>query len=418
MAGEGLRKLRLLVLVVSVVVLGVDALTHLQMLSEDEQLELNTQLKQLNKPAIKSFKTESGDIIDCVDIYKQPSLDHPLLKNHAIQMKPTTTPKGLIGDTSKVKRLLQDLPNINSCPPGSVPIRRTTREDLIAARSFKPLWSDQATDNLRPSTTIDAAGYHLATLNYRAKVYGAKSQINVWNPIPSVDQYSSARCGCLKALEINRTPYKLVGEYATVQPKVFQNVTRLSTYWTADGYQNTGCYDQLCRGFIQIDSRITPGMPIRPVSTYNGPQYGIPVSIHQRYNCPLVGCEHGELVVQLGDKYIGYWPKGLLPGLENGATTAAWGGEIYSPTTEAGPAMGSGHFPEEGFSKSAFVNQIQVAESSISRGFVDPWVHSSVLFRTNLSVLGSLIGLLKMGAGDIISSLEGQVAAGEEKLIP
>lgn len=74
----------------------------------------------------------------------------------------------------------------------------------------------------------------------------------------------------------------------------------------------------------------------------------------------------------LGDIYIGYWPKGLLPGLENGATTAAWGGEIYSPTTEAGPAMGSGHFPEEGFSKSAFVNQIQVAESSISRGFVDP----------------------------------------------
>lgn len=56
MAGEGLRKLRLLVLVMSVVVLGVDALTQLQMLSEDEQLELNTQLKQLNKPAIKSFK--------------------------------------------------------------------------------------------------------------------------------------------------------------------------------------------------------------------------------------------------------------------------------------------------------------------------------------------------------------------------
>lgn len=117
------------------------------------------------------MQTEFGDIIDCVDIYKQPSLDHPLLKNHAIQMKPTTIPKGLIGDTSKVERLLQDLPNINSCPPGSVPIRRTTREDLIAARSFKPLWSDQATDNLRPSTTIDAAGYQVKeTASYQTSL--------------------------------------------------------------------------------------------------------------------------------------------------------------------------------------------------------------------------------------------------------
>lgn len=116
------------------------------------------------------MQTEFGDIIDCVDIYKQPSLDHPLLKNHAIQMKPTTIPKGLIGDTSKVERLLQDLPNINSCPPGSVPIRRTTRE-LIAARSFKPLWSDQATDNLRPSTTIDAAGYQVKeTASYQTSL--------------------------------------------------------------------------------------------------------------------------------------------------------------------------------------------------------------------------------------------------------
>ena len=29
---------------------------------------------------------EDGDIIDCVDIYMQPALDHPLLKNHTIQV--------------------------------------------------------------------------------------------------------------------------------------------------------------------------------------------------------------------------------------------------------------------------------------------------------------------------------------------
>lgn len=29
---------------------------------------------------------DGGDLIDCVDIYKQPALNHPLLKNHTIQV--------------------------------------------------------------------------------------------------------------------------------------------------------------------------------------------------------------------------------------------------------------------------------------------------------------------------------------------
>lgn len=32
------------------------------------------------------MQSEDGDIIDCVDIYKQPAFDHPALKNHKIQV--------------------------------------------------------------------------------------------------------------------------------------------------------------------------------------------------------------------------------------------------------------------------------------------------------------------------------------------
>ena len=32
------------------------------------------------------LQSEDGDIIDCVDIYKQPAFDHPSLKNHTIQV--------------------------------------------------------------------------------------------------------------------------------------------------------------------------------------------------------------------------------------------------------------------------------------------------------------------------------------------
>ncbi|KAM0944721.1 putative neprosin activation peptide [Dioscorea sansibarensis] len=52
---------------------------------ENEEL-VEQKLKILNKPAVKSIKSEDGDIIDCVDIYKQPAFDHPLLKNHKIKV--------------------------------------------------------------------------------------------------------------------------------------------------------------------------------------------------------------------------------------------------------------------------------------------------------------------------------------------
>jgi hypothetical protein len=35
---------------------------------------------------LKSFQGMDGDVIDCVNIYQQPAFDHPLLKNHIIQV--------------------------------------------------------------------------------------------------------------------------------------------------------------------------------------------------------------------------------------------------------------------------------------------------------------------------------------------
>ncbi|KOM44182.1 hypothetical protein LR48_Vigan05g178700 [Vigna angularis] len=37
--------------------------------------------------------TEFGDIVDCIDIYKQPAFDHILLKNHKLQVAEISIPK-------------------------------------------------------------------------------------------------------------------------------------------------------------------------------------------------------------------------------------------------------------------------------------------------------------------------------------
>nr|XP_009777805.1 PREDICTED: uncharacterized protein LOC104227280 [Nicotiana sylvestris] len=109
-------------------------------LPNQEDLELEKRLKLLNKPAIKIIKTKYGDIYDCVDFYKQPAFDHPLLKNRNYypQMKPSSYMKESDSTISTSKMFPRtELPD-GGCPVGTVPVRRTTKEDLIRHKLLPP----------------------------------------------------------------------------------------------------------------------------------------------------------------------------------------------------------------------------------------------------------------------------------------
>ncbi|KAK9148959.1 hypothetical protein Scep_007716 [Stephania cephalantha] len=68
---------------------------------EDEDLELERQLKIINKPPKVTIKTSTGDVYACVDVHQQPALDHPMLKNHKVQVRRTSSsPKGIFDTTS------------------------------------------------------------------------------------------------------------------------------------------------------------------------------------------------------------------------------------------------------------------------------------------------------------------------------
>ncbi|RHN77169.1 putative neprosin activation peptide [Medicago truncatula] len=54
--------------------------------SRQKVLEVEKKLQHLRKHSLKTIKSEDGDIIDCIDIKKQPAFDHPALKNHKIQV--------------------------------------------------------------------------------------------------------------------------------------------------------------------------------------------------------------------------------------------------------------------------------------------------------------------------------------------
>ncbi|KAF5748412.1 hypothetical protein HS088_TW04G00366 [Tripterygium wilfordii] len=132
------RRISILLLVATLLVMNSEAGATDQ--ATKALSDIDQKLKLLNKPAVKTIYSEDGDIIDCVDINKQPALDHPALKNHKIQLKPSisfpTEDKSIKNECSS-SVIFQTWQKSGSCPEGTIPIQRTRREDLLRVDSLE-----------------------------------------------------------------------------------------------------------------------------------------------------------------------------------------------------------------------------------------------------------------------------------------
>lgn len=166
-------------------------------------------LKKINKPAVYTIESPDGDIIDCVHKRKQPALDHPLLKNHKIQRVPTEMPKVKVMKTDGVRdtnigsngtggRASQYWHHSGqSCPKGTVPIRRSSVNDVLRAKSLYDFGKKQRSISLaRQADAPDVVSgngheHAIAYTGTAQEVYGAKATINVWDPsIEVVNEFS------------------------------------------------------------------------------------------------------------------------------------------------------------------------------------------------------------------------------------
>ncbi|KAJ1423467.1 hypothetical protein SESBI_12405 [Sesbania bispinosa] len=300
--------------------------------SSSLQKEIEAKLKVLNKPAIKTIKSEDGDIIDCVNIYKQPAFDHPALKNHTIQ---TWQKSG-------------------SCPKGTVPIRRILKEDLLRAASLDS-FGRQPPEVFINSTNSDSAklngtnaypenrtaSYLFTTLyNY----IGAEADINLWNPrVDLPDDFTTAQLR-LKAGGDSTTDFQSVETGWMVNPKLYgDRATRLFISWTKDSYKTTGCFDLTCPGFVAT-GQLALGATFSAISSQSGKQY--------EFNAAIVwDSSSGNWWVKVNNNMtVGYFPGKLFGpgGLQHSATSVEFGGQVYSPQIGKKPhtatAMGSGEF--------------------------------------------------------------------------
>ncbi|TKY58678.1 hypothetical protein E2542_SST15747 [Spatholobus suberectus] len=337
---------------------------------KEELGKLNTiknRLRQINKPALKTIQSPDGDVIDCVVSHKQPAFDHPLLKGH----KPLDSPErprghNQMGDLSDNFQLWSL--SGESCPEGTIPIRRTTEQDMLRASSVRRFGRKKIINRVRRDTTGNG---HEHAIGYVTgdQYYGAKGSINVWAPlVENPYEFSLSQMWVISGsfgddLNTIEAGWQACYYHYFIlinSPELYgDSYPRFFTYWTTDAYQATGCYNLLCSGFIQTNSKIAIGAAISPTSSYGGGQFDISLLI---WKDP----KHGNWWLEFGSGIlVGYWPSFLFTHLGDHASMIQFGGEVVnsgSSGSHTSTQMGSGHFAEEGFAKASYFRNMQVVD--------------------------------------------------------
>nr|KAK1311867.1 hypothetical protein QJS10_CPA07g00928 [Acorus calamus] len=205
--------------------------------------------------------------------------------------------------------------------------------------------------------------YAIVRTKDNIKYSGAKADIHVWKPLVWWGgDFSIAQMWLVHS---ERESTVEVGWH--VYPDLYNDdKTRLFTYWTGDGYVNTGCYNLVCSGFVQVGSEISLGSPLSPVSAFNGPHYQININVFQ-------DVENGNWWLEVQNDMVGYWPSSIVPKLASGAEEVQYGGEILDKKAMMGERaphtiteMGNGHFSEDGKDKAAAFSNIQLLDMAQS----------------------------------------------------
>ncbi|CAJ1970850.1 unnamed protein product [Sphenostylis stenocarpa] len=292
---------------------------------EKDDLELETQLRVINKPPVKSIQTKFGYIVDCIDIYKQPAFDHPLLKDHRLRRKPSfqnSIEKNSVKNSSATPII--GLEKDQYCSTGTVPIRRTTKDDLIRSRS---LFHNQTKLQGFP-------GAHNAEVYLRSfdgPYYKVSGQNSIYNPrVLRNDQTAISHIWVLNG-----------PTYGT---------NKIAFGWHSDNYRKTGCYNMHCAGFVQTHRGNYLGARLDQTSVYGGIIVEFALSITQ-------DSATKDWWLNVGGQNVGYFPAKLFSNLKS-ANQVGWGGRTLTPPGTPSPQMGSGYLPDGNFLHACYFRHI------------------------------------------------------------
>ncbi|KAG6505625.1 hypothetical protein ZIOFF_037990 [Zingiber officinale] len=286
-------------------------------------------------------------------MYKQPAFDHPLLKNHTLQLKPSNLPKGM--KLGKFKPASFYGFN-DTCPFGTVLVHRARKQDLTKSQLLINQFRAQAIAN-DPTANQN----HFAIIeNAYGPFYGAYAKMTTYKlPDLKANQTSSSTIYLLGDTHVPNNEMNVIEAGWQVSTELYDSsYPRFFTFWTSDGHEKTGCPNLDCPGFVSTTNIYGPGSFIPEFSTYGGEQIYLSILISR-------DSITGNWWVTYNDQLpLGYFPKELLPKMQDHAYAIQMGGHVNSPLNVPSPPMGSGHSSNEGRNKAAYFIQVQAVGRS------------------------------------------------------
>ncbi|EOA33263.1 hypothetical protein CARUB_v10022287mg [Capsella rubella] len=302
-----------------------------------------------NMVPLKTFKISEKVIYDCIDIYKQPGLDHPLLKDHTIQMKPSVSRLELKNQTLNNKTYKTKM----RCPDGTVPILKTSKEyinntQLFTEKYFHPL-------------SGDSPGTHIAGIRSREDIYrGVEAWFSLHNLKVERDQasYSQIYIGSGSNNQVN-----FIQAGWMINPSLVGDTKHWSYgYWK--GKDGKECYNTACPGFVQISREVPIAQPLdQPWEVL------LHYSIHQDKQSGNWWLT--KLIPKVPNINIGYWPKELFNLMDNGANMVRVGGVVQASRKGLSPPMGNSLFPNKDSRESAHFTNIKVMDINYEQRGID-----------------------------------------------
>eukprot|EP00253_Pinus_taeda_P030921 PITA_30921 len=333
-------------------------LTAVASVTDVRDMNIDEFINFINPPAVHKFLNEHGDTILCVSYAHQISLQD--LEQRSVGTR----------DDQKMKSGL-NFPSYDvetNCPEGTVAIMETKRELVERAGSVGRFISKRK--SVRPQekneATVDRQGYEheygVAQFIPTAPIHGASGGLNVWQP--NVDTSDDGIFSLGQFWVLNDSEQLESMEIGwIVNPNTYgDSRTRFFTYWTADGYGKTGCWNLNCPGFVLAPgSPAYPGSPMASVSTYDGEQPVLDIKVSKA---------NDSWNLYVNEQLLGWWPASLFKNLRSSSNRVDYGGEVcFSPGGSPGSQftttdMGSGHFPSEGFGRSAHIRDVQITDNN------------------------------------------------------
>jgi hypothetical protein len=346
-----------------------------------------------NVEVSNSFADAAGQPIDCIRITQQPSLagrnqpDAPPDELFDAALSPRRGAKASVALAPLAEGRKDQFGNDAHCPPGYIPLMRITPERIKSAGGLANLFKkapgggrhptlgsapsarQRAVSTGGPAVPFQAdnqgaihAYAHASQSVVGSACTGARSWINLWTPDPTPGVFSLSQ----QWLAGGSGPsLQTIEGGCHVYPSFYNDpapITRLFTYWTADGYATTGSYNLLNQpgqpGFVQTDNTWVLGGAFQSVSQPGGDQPGFLMQWMRdssNGNWWLTLQSTGNPVA------VGYFPAANYGGgvLSQAAQNVDFGGEVCSQIGSGQTGqMGSGAYSSAGWQQAAFHKQI------------------------------------------------------------